>query len=209
MTHIKWQILKFKNEKPTSFKGGEGGERTKQNRRDSSNEQKDLLLTMETKSTVTSGRFQKTLIECYQKCCQYCSLYSLQSGKIAVSVQEPRKRTFLSSYPIWGGNSHRMGEEREGAGRKGREEELSFNEYLVGVLLKSWLVCSSIIFWIFYPSIPPRATTPAQRNRRRWRVMLVMVSCQRQLIGSSQTDPRFAPYLSCDLSSSMASLTCI
>lgn len=73
---------------------------------------------METKSTVTTERFkrEKNVIECYQKCCQYCSRYSLQTGKIAVSVQEPRKSTFLSSYPIQGENSQRMGGESEGAG---------------------------------------------------------------------------------------------
>lgn len=38
------------------------------------------------------------------------------------------------------------GKARErGYWRKGRAEALSSNEYLVGVLLKSWLVCSSII----------------------------------------------------------------
>lgn len=43
---------------------------------------------------------KKTLIECYQKCCQYCSLYILQSGekKIAVSGQEPRKKKNISLF---------------------------------------------------------------------------------------------------------------
>lgn len=134
------------------------------------------------------------------------TVYSAKWKKNAVSVQEPRKKTFpLISYNLKsthskeGRGSWGRGGGLASRGRGGKRQRFSSNEYLVGVLLESWLVCSSIIPWVLYPSISPQVRTPAQRIRRRCSVRLVMASCQRQLIGSSRIDPRSFPYLNCDL----------
>lgn len=125
--------------------------------------------------------------------------------KYVVGVQEPREKKDL---PLIS-SILRSSESEEGRGRWARQEEgeeeegkrqrFSSNEYLVGVLPESWLVCSSIIPWVLYPSIPPLARTAAQRIRCRCSVRLVMASCQKQLIGSSRIDPRSAPHLHCAL----------
>ncbi len=126
---------------------------------------------------------------------------------LSVSKSPEKKGNFLSSHTIWRAHTQRRGRGsrgREGGrlasrGRGGKRQRFSSNEYLVGVLLESWLVCSSIIPWVLYPSIPPQVRTPAQRIRCRCSVRLVMASCQRQLIGSSRIDPRSFSYLNCDL----------
>lgn len=90
--------------------------------------------------------------------------------KKAVSVQEPKKkkkRIFLTAPAIWRAHSQRRGNWGRGLGMgalwaeegEGKRQRFSSNEYLVGVLLESWLVCSSINSWVLYPSIPLQASS--------------------------------------------------
>lgn len=130
------------------------------------------------------------------------TVYSAKWKKLLSVSKSPEKRIFLSSHPIWREHSEEGRGSRGGqASRKkgGRKQIFSSNEYLVGVLLESWLVCSSIIPWVLCPSILPQVRTLAQRIRCRCSIRLATASCQRQLIGSSRFDPRSFLYLNCDL----------
>lgn len=91
------------------------------------------------------------------------NVYSTKWLKVAVSVQDPRKKIIPHSQS----KEHTVrGRETEWWGlvvgwvgglwaeeREGKRQRFSCNEYLVGVLLESWLVCSSINSWILCPSI--------------------------------------------------------
>lgn len=171
---------------------------------DSTAEQKSL--SFETGNTVTSGRFQKTLIECYQKCCQYCSLYSVQNGKNCCQCPRAQKKKGYSSY-LNQSEEHtlREGDVRRGRGRlasrggwEGRDRD--------SLLMSIWWVFSwsrDLFVLLLFPesSIPPvlHKRGSRLRIRRRCRVGLVIDSRQRRLIGSSRIDPRSFSYLICDL----------
>lgn len=73
------------------------------------------MLSFEMGNTVTYGRFQNSLIECYQKCCQYCSLCILQSGKNCRQCPRAQKKE-PSSYLI---ESQEHAETRGGEGEEG------------------------------------------------------------------------------------------
>lgn len=54
--------------------------------------------------------------------------------------------------PMWGADSQGRGNRRGGAWERTRRQRSPSNEYLVGVLPESWLVCSSINSWILHSS---------------------------------------------------------
>lgn len=95
------------------------------------------------------------------------NVYSTKWLKVAVSVQDPRKKKNPSQllqskeHTVRGRETERGGWGWGGWGvgglwaeeGEGKRQRFSSNEYLVGVLLESWLVCSSINSWILCPSI--------------------------------------------------------
>lgn len=143
------------------------------------------------------------------------SVYSAKRLKKRLSVSKSpethiiKKKEYSSQLLLQSEGAHSQGRVNRGrvsggvglmSGGRGERtrQRFSSNEYLVGVLLESWLVCSSINSWVLYPSVPLFC------KRARWRrcrcgMRLVVASCQRRLIGSSWIDPRSFPHLNCDL----------
>lgn len=151
-------------------------------------------------NTVTSGRFKKTLIECYQKCCQYCSLYSLENVKNCCQCPRAQKKDCSSHLNQSEEHTLREGNRRQGRG--GRQAGGWEGRGRDSLLMSIWWVFSwsrDLFVLLLFPesSIPPLLRK--RGIRRCCKVRLVMASCQTQLIGSSRIDPRSFPYLNCDL----------
>lgn len=103
--------------------------------------------------------------------------------------------------PMWGADSQGRGNRRGGTWERTRRQRSPSNEYLVGVLPESWLVCSSINSWILHSSFFFLFLCwQAPGGGYYGGVGLVLLaSCLARLIGSSWLDPGSFPHLDCDL----------
>lgn len=129
---------------------------------------KVLKLRFETGNTVTSGTFQKTLIECYQKCRQYCSLYFLQSGKNCCQCPRAQRKKEI---PLISTNVR------------------SSHSSLMSICwVFSWSRDLFVLLLFLESSLPPPLAGEDQAQ----------TEMSRQLIGSSWIDPRSQPYVSCE-----------